>query len=49
LPSRAAEIRHSLGDPAGMRRNLGLGQMVALHDGLSTVLAHLNARRQAHG
>jgi UDP-glucose 4-epimerase len=49
LPSRAAEIRHSLGDPAGMRRNLGLGQMVALRDGLTTVLAHLDARRQAPG
>jgi UDP-glucose 4-epimerase len=40
LPPRSGEIRHSLGDPAEMRRLLGLGKMVALRDGLATVLAH---------
>jgi UDP-glucose 4-epimerase len=37
-PARAGEIRHSLGDPAEMRRALGLHRMMALRDGLPTVL-----------
>jgi UDP-glucose 4-epimerase len=43
--ARAGEIRHSLGDPADMRRVLGVGSMVALRDGLATVLAHLDKQR----
>lgn len=42
---RAGEIRDSLGDPAEMRRILGLGSMVGLRDGLSTVLSHADAPR----
>jgi UDP-glucose 4-epimerase len=42
-PPRTGEIRHSLGDPAEMRRILGLGRMVALRDGLATVLSHADA------
>jgi UDP-glucose 4-epimerase len=44
LPARAGEIRHSLGDPLYMRRVLGLGPMMALRDGLETVLANADAR-----
>jgi UDP-glucose 4-epimerase len=47
VPPRVGEIRHSTGDPSNMRRALGLGRMIALRDGLVTVLAHLDARRQA--
>jgi UDP-glucose 4-epimerase len=43
MPPRAGEIRRSLGDATAMRRGLGLGEMVRLRDGLSTVLSHLNA------
>jgi UDP-glucose 4-epimerase len=42
-PARAGEIRRSLGDPAEMRRILGLGSMVGLRDGLATVLSHADA------
>ncbi len=45
LPGRSGEIRHSLGDPTDMRRVLGLGEMVALREGLATVLKHLDAAR----
>lgn len=38
-PARAGEIRHSLGDPTQMRQVLGLDRMVALRDGLRSVLA----------
>jgi UDP-glucose 4-epimerase len=40
LPPRAGEIRHSLGNPEAMRRKLGLDRMVALRDGIATVLSH---------
>jgi len=38
-PSRSGEIRHSLGDPSEMRRVLGTGLMITLHDGLANILA----------
>jgi UDP-glucose 4-epimerase len=44
-PPRSGEIRHSLGDPSKMRSGLGLHEMVALRDGLPTVLMHLDAQR----
>ena len=45
MPSRAGEIRHSLGDPSEARRVLGLGRTVSLRDGLATVLTHLHDAR----
>ena len=43
-PPRSGEIRHSLGDPIERcGACLALGEMVALRDGLATVLAHLDA------
>jgi UDP-glucose 4-epimerase len=45
MPPRAGEIRHSLGDPSHMRRELGLARMTTLRDGLATVLAHLDTKR----
>jgi UDP-glucose 4-epimerase len=42
LPPRAGEIRHSLGDPSEARRILGLGETLALREGLATVLASLD-------
>jgi UDP-glucose 4-epimerase len=44
-PPRAGEIRHSLGDPAEMRRVLSLGEMIELREGLASALAHIDARR----
>ena len=37
-PPRAGEIRHSTGVPAAARDMLGLGEPVALRDGLAEVL-----------
>ncbi|HET7881963.1 MAG TPA: NAD-dependent epimerase/dehydratase family protein, partial [Acetobacteraceae bacterium] len=37
-PPRAGEIRHSIGVPAAARTMLGLGEPVALRDGLAKVL-----------
>jgi len=45
MPARPGGILHSLGDPSNMRRVLGPREMVALRDGLVTVLTHLNAQR----
>jgi UDP-glucose 4-epimerase len=47
MPSRAGEIRHSVGDPSEMRRALGLGEMVTLRDGLATMLANFVTPPQA--
>jgi len=47
MPPRAGEIRRSLGDPAAMRRALGLGEMVRLREGLATVLRQSDVSRQA--
>jgi UDP-glucose 4-epimerase len=44
MPARAGEIRHSLGDPFYMHRMLELGPMMALREGLETLLAHADAR-----
>jgi UDP-glucose 4-epimerase len=41
-PPRAGEIRHSLGQPSRARTALGLGEPVALRDGLGKVLAWLD-------
>jgi UDP-glucose 4-epimerase len=43
-PPRSGEIRHSLGDPSAMRLLVGPREMVALRDGLVTVLTHLGAQ-----
>ena len=47
MPPRAGEIRRSLGNPAAMRRALGLGEMVRLRDGLATVSRQSAASRRA--
>ena len=44
-PPRAGEIRHSLGDPRLSRTRLGLGEPVALAEGLAAVVAWLRAGR----
>jgi UDP-glucose 4-epimerase len=46
-PARAGEIRHSLGDAARARELLGLGDPVALRDGLDDVIGWLRAGRPA--
>jgi UDP-glucose 4-epimerase len=43
--ARSGEIRHSLGDPAGARRALGLGAPVGLREGLAEVVAWLREGR----
>ena len=45
-PPRVGEIRHSRGDPAEMRRTLGLGELVTLREGLASVLTYLDTARQ---
>jgi UDP-glucose 4-epimerase len=47
MAPRAGEIRDSLGDRSEARRALNLGGTVGLREGLATVLAFLNASRQA--
>jgi len=45
MPSRAGEVRHSLGDPRASRRALGLAPSVTLSDGLQEVVGWMRAGR----
>jgi len=45
LPPRMGEIRHSLGNPAGMRSVLGLGAPRGLRDGIAEIVAWVRAGR----
>jgi UDP-glucose 4-epimerase len=44
-PARAGEIRHSVGDPSRARALLGLGEPVALGEGLAQVVEWIRGAR----